>query len=85
MKQIIFRVFPFVLPTLCILVFIKGIAGSSTPFVGISLLVLGFVYSIIDIILLKKSVVTSILSIYYIAIIFISGLVLFILMISSGV
>ncbi|WP_028401008.1 hypothetical protein [Ectobacillus panaciterrae] len=84
MSKITSRALPFIFPVSAVLIFWMDV-GKYTPHIGISLLFLGIAYSLYNMMTQKKAVVASTINIYFILIIILAGVILFFLMIKSGV
>jgi len=83
-SKMTFHMIPFVFPISAVLIFWMDM-GRYTPYLAIAFLILGIVYSMLDIGLLKRAVVTSMINIYVTAFIIIAGGFIFFMMIKSGV
>ncbi|MFD3449372.1 hypothetical protein ACFDTO_32870 [Microbacteriaceae bacterium 4G12] len=84
MSKTTWRMLPFVFPLLTIFVFMVGV-GPYTPHIGGALLLIGFLYSLYDMFIQKKAVVAAIINVYLITAIVLTGGILFVFMIISGV
>lgn len=84
MSKIFFNILPFIFPLLAIYIVWSDFGKITSVIVG-SLLILGVLYSIYDMMLQKKAVVASIINIYFILLIFITGGIMLFLMVKSGV
>lgn len=88
MSKIFFNILPFIFPLLAIYIIWSGGwsgIGKYTLTIAEWLIILGVVYSIYDILLQKKAVVASIINIFFIVLIVITGGILFYLMLKSGI
>jgi hypothetical protein len=84
LNKLIFNILPFIFPVASILIFLIDI-GRYTAYIGISILILGFIYTLYDIMIQKKAIVASTINIFLIPIICLVGVIFFFLMIKSGV
>lgn len=83
-QRVSFHIIPFLFPVMTLLILWCDVGGL-TPYAAIAFLLLGIGYSMLDIGLLKRAVVSSIINIYFTGCIVLACGFLFFMMIKAGV